>query len=77
MARLMMLTLVIIAMLICFSPCLGARKILNEKKETIMEGNLVKSTIATPTALSVKLFAIHLAHMDQILHSSPSPGAGH
>ncbi|KAL7591601.1 hypothetical protein Lser_V15G35072 [Lactuca serriola] len=81
MARLTILTLFLIVMLYC-STSLDARKLLNEKNESVMEGNVRQSALLegpTPpsTGLSEKLFALHLAHLDRILHSVPSPGAGH
>ncbi|KAK9062536.1 hypothetical protein SSX86_019723 [Deinandra increscens subsp. villosa] len=79
MARLTIITLVIVAILVCGAPCLDARKLLSdEKKGSIMEGSLVKSGLGKPSGLSdEKLFALHLARIDRILVvSTPSPGAG-
>ena len=82
MARFTLSTLVIIAMLVCCAPSLDARKLLNEKKGLIMESSLIQSTVMKgpakrTTALSEKLFMLHLAHIDRILQSVPSPGDGH
>lgn len=83
MARLTIFTLLLIVMVCCAcAPSLDARKLLNEKNESVMEGNVRQSALVegpTPpsTGLSEKLFALHLAHLDRILHSVPSPGAGH
>ncbi|KAI3753663.1 hypothetical protein L2E82_25723 [Cichorium intybus] len=70
-------------LIISSSSCLDARKLLNQKKGSIMEGTLLQGALpegtSTPpsTRLSEKLFALHLAHIDRILQSVPSPGAGH
>lgn len=85
MARLsMLLPPVFVLLIICYyAPSLEARKILK------MEDNLVllpKGTTAPPSSPSAEdlqrvtnqsLFSLHLAKIDRILQSVPSPGAGH
>ena len=84
MARLSMLLPVFVLLIICYyAPSLEARKRLK------MEDNLVllpKGTTAPPSSPSAEdlervtnqsLFTLHLAKIDWILQSVPSPGAGH
>ncbi|KAL4555159.1 hypothetical protein LXL04_037770 [Taraxacum kok-saghyz] len=84
MARFTIFVTLLVIVMLCCAPSLDARKLLNEKKgSVIMAGNVLQSAVlegkSTPpsTRLSEKLFALHLAHLDRILQSVPSPGAGH
>ncbi|XP_022717788.1 precursor of CEP14-like [Durio zibethinus] len=93
MTRLSVVLIIVIFAFIFLPTSLEARKLLNlEKKEVpSSEDNFVGSTfVREPTKIlpasdhkghamanKEKLFAIHLAKIDQVLQSVPSPGAGH
>lgn len=93
MARLSPLSIILLVIIASFMSTLEGRKLLNTvDKETIpsVEGSLVVSALpkgtVTPSSPSKKshgmvvneqLFARHLAAIDRILRSVPSPGAGH
>ncbi|XP_076896405.1 uncharacterized protein LOC143549390 [Bidens hawaiensis] len=77
MARLDIITLFMIVILVYGAPRLDARKALTEKKGTVVEvSSAVKEGTTAPPyahALSEKLFVLHLAQIDRILQSTPSP----
>ena len=92
MARLSLVLLVILFALIYQVPSMQSRKLFNsEKKEVFpLKDNLVPIDLPkkptpppSPTvqdlimANNERLFALHLAKIDRILQSVPSPGAGH
>lgn len=79
MAHVHIMSFVSIFILICFAPSLDARKLLNMGNEHgLIHGVILEDGTITPTLhLNERLFLGHLARIDRILESVPSPGMGH
>ncbi|KAL4273176.1 hypothetical protein GQ457_13G004620 [Hibiscus cannabinus] len=82
MARLSLVLLIVIVAAVFFHPtCFEARKLSGFEKEQVP--SIFKDIFAREEdkghALgnNERLFAIHLAKIDRILQSTPSPGGGH
>ncbi|KAK8648299.1 hypothetical protein V6N13_129057 [Hibiscus sabdariffa] len=81
MARLSLVLLIVIVSLLYHPTCLEARKLSGFEKEQVP--SIFKDTFTREEdkghALgnNERLFAMHLAKIDRILQSTPSPGAGH
>lgn len=58
---------------------LDARRLLNrEDNDDLVHGTILEGSVSTTTPqLSERLFVLHLASLDRILRSVPSPGVGH
>ncbi|KAM7492515.1 hypothetical protein LguiA_035436 [Lonicera macranthoides] len=77
--------LVFLFVLICYVPSLEARKVLSIEKGKVsslvpsshLKGTTIPTGKAHAMAINERLFTLHLAKMDRILQSVPSPGAGH
>ncbi|KAK8706317.1 hypothetical protein V6N13_049887 [Hibiscus sabdariffa] len=80
MARLSLVLLIVIVALLFHPTCLEARKLSGFEKEQVPS---LKDTFVGDDdkghamGNNERLFAIHLAKIDRILQSIPSPGAGH
>ncbi|KAE8706112.1 hypothetical protein F3Y22_tig00110403pilonHSYRG00041 [Hibiscus syriacus] len=80
MARSSTVLLFVIVVLIFHPACFEARKLLNFDKEQApsFEGDFAGADDkGQAMANNERLFAIHLAKIDRILQSTPSPGGGH
>ncbi|GMJ05331.1 hypothetical protein HRI_004202300 [Hibiscus trionum] len=84
MARSSIVLLIVIFSLIFHTTCFEARQLSNFEKEQVPSfkgdfsgGGSGGGDKGHAMANNERLFAIHLAKIDRILQSSPSPGAGH
>ncbi|GMJ10075.1 hypothetical protein HRI_004676700 [Hibiscus trionum] len=89
MARVCLVLLIIVFVLIYQAPLMQSRKVFNAEMEAAVisqKDNLVPSDFLkkpAPTdndpvmANNQRLFAAHLAEIDRLLQSVPSPGGGH
>lgn len=92
MARFSVVHLLFITLLVCFVPILEARKLRSMQKKEVpsLESTLILNALpkgpSPPSSpsdkghamlMNPKLFEIHLARIDRLLQSVPSPGAGH
>ncbi|GMJ10079.1 hypothetical protein HRI_004677100 [Hibiscus trionum] len=80
MARLSLVLLIVVVALLFHPTCFEARKLSNIEKEQVPS---FKDTFTGDAdkghamGNNERLFAIHLAKIDRILQSTPSPGGGH
>ncbi|XVF87993.1 hypothetical protein PTKIN_Ptkin19aG0013300 [Pterospermum kingtungense] len=88
MTRLSFVLLIFLFALVCQVPSIQCRNLFNaEKKQVISVPTDLPNKKPTPPpsptskhlimANNERLFALHLAKIDRILQSVPSPGAGH
>ncbi|KAE8703320.1 hypothetical protein F3Y22_tig00110472pilonHSYRG00324 [Hibiscus syriacus] len=80
MARSSIVLLIVIVALIFHPTCFEARKLLNFEMEQVpsFKGHFSGGDEkGQAMANNERLFAIHLAKIDRILQSTPSPGGGH
>ncbi|XVF79016.1 hypothetical protein PTKIN_Ptkin14bG0185400 [Pterospermum kingtungense] len=86
MARLSLIALVVILFALIYQvPSMQSRKLFNAEKVNLVPTNLPKKPTPPPSpadkdirmANNERLLALHLAKIDRILSSVPSPGAGH
>ncbi|KAK8706316.1 hypothetical protein V6N13_049886 [Hibiscus sabdariffa] len=81
MARLSLVLFIVIVAVLFHPTCLEARKLSSLEKEQV--ASIFKHTFARDedkghaVGNNERLFAIHLAKIDRILQSTPSPGGGH
>lgn len=70
---------ILFALAVDYIPCLEARKLIMEpslKDSSLVQG-LLPTAPALPSSPGETLISVHLAMIDPILQSVPSPGAGH
>lgn len=75
-----MVLFVTLLILICCAPSLDARKLLNmENEDGLIHGVILGDITTTYTSRRTQrpVDCLHLARVDRILESVPSPGVGH